>query len=116
DWSSDVCSSDLLAAVVRATVETLKQPSPLLASQDALAQRLGALRDSLPEVSSGLAALVDAEAMEGAPAIPEAQPPESGVPALVAIDMGGYADLAGTAIGPDAGADDAGGEPAQVEA
>src|SRR5690606_347452 len=105
-----------LAAVVRATVETLKQPSPLLASQDALAQRLGALRDSLPEVSSGLAALVDAEAMEGAPAIPEAQPPESGVPALVAIDMGGYADLAGTAIGPDAGADDAGGEPAQVEA
>ncbi|MBP6796632.1 MAG: Hpt domain-containing protein, partial [Luteimonas sp.] len=48
-----------LAEVVRNTVATLQGPSPALRTQDALAARLLALRDSLPEVSSSLAALID---------------------------------------------------------
>src|SRR5690606_30039895 len=55
-----------LAETVRETVEILKGPTPALRRQDALAARLVALRDSLPEAASGLAALVDAQGLEEA--------------------------------------------------
>ncbi len=48
-----------LADVVRDTIAALQGPSPALRTQDALAARLIALRDSLPEASSSLAALMD---------------------------------------------------------
>ncbi|TWG89490.1 chemosensory pili system protein ChpA (sensor histidine kinase/response regulator), partial [Luteimonas sp. J16] len=91
-----------LSAVVRATVEELKRPSPLLATQDALAGRLGALRDSLPEAASGLAALVDAEALgeELGASIPDAPEPGA-VPDLVPVNLDGYGELAGAGMGPE---------------
>ena len=78
-----------LADVVRGTVDTLKQPAPALVAQDALASRFVALRDSLPEAASGLAALVDAQALEEAAAIPEAPVAPDDV-ALTTDDLSAY--------------------------
>ena len=95
-----------LADVVRATVETLKQPAPLLRTQDALAARLGALRDSLPEAASGLAALVDAEGMDEVDVIPDA--PLAPEAELTSVDMRAYGELAGSlqSVGPEVAAED----------
>src|SRR5690606_17943001 len=95
-----------LADVVRATEETLKQPAPLLRTQDALAARLGALRDSLPEAASGLAALVDAEGMDEVDAIPDA--PLAPDAELTSVDMRAYGELAGSLqpAGPEVAAED----------
>ncbi|TWT21229.1 response regulator [Luteimonas marina] len=78
-----------LADVVRGTIDTLKQPAPALVAQDALASRLVALRDSLPEASSGLAALVDAQALEEAAAMPETPVAADDV-ALTTDDLSAY--------------------------
>ena len=75
-----------LSVAVRETVEILKGPAPALAPQDALAARLVALRDSLPEAASGLASLVDAQGLE------EAAGAEA--PALTTDDLSAYLDLA----------------------
>ena len=95
-----------LSDAIRSTVETLKQPAPLLRTQDALAARLGALRDSLPEAASGLAALVDAEGLDEIGSIPEAPQPQE--PELTSVDLRAYGELAGTlqSIEPEGGQDD----------
>src|SRR5690606_28331073 len=101
-----------LSDAVRSTVETLKQPAPMLQSRDALAARLGALRDSLPEAASGLAALVDAEEMGEAAAMPEAPQPHEAE--LTLVDMRPYGELADAL--PSAGSDAGGREEAVADA
>ena len=86
-----------LADVVRGTVDTLKKPAPALATQDALASRLVALRDSLPEASSGLAALVDAQGLEEAAAMPEAPAAPDDV-ALTTEDLSAYGGFIETGL------------------
>ncbi|MDH5833106.1 Hpt domain-containing protein [Luteimonas sp. M1R5S59] len=81
-----------LSAAVRETVETLKQPAPALLLQDALAARLVALRDSLPEAASGLAALVDAQGLEEAGAMPDTPQPPDAID-LTTEDLTAYAGL-----------------------
>ncbi|TYT23097.1 response regulator [Luteimonas viscosa] len=78
-----------LSRTVRDTVDTLKQPAPALATQDALASRLVALRDSLPEASSGLAALVDAQWLEEAASGGDSAAAADEV-ALTTVDMSAY--------------------------
>jgi chemosensory pili system protein ChpA (sensor histidine kinase/response regulator) len=90
-----------LCDAVRDTVRILKGPTPALMPQDALAARLIALRDSLPEASSGLAALVDAQGMEE---FEDAEPPHDTGPVLTTEDLSAYGHFiaAGVQIGPDA--------------
>src|SRR5690606_32397323 len=85
-----------LSGVVRGTVETLKGPSPALELQDDLAARLVALRDSLPEAASGLAALVDAQALEEASTIPETPLPFEAE--LTTDDLSAYGGLVGASL------------------
>nr|WP_202844455.1 Hpt domain-containing protein [Luteimonas saliphila] len=92
-----------LSGVVRDTVETLKQAAPALATQDALASRLAALRDSLPEASSGLAALVDAQGLEEAASFPEVPVPADEV-ALTTEDLSAYGGLIDAGL-PEGGGD-----------
>ncbi|MGJ4729079.1 Hpt domain-containing protein, partial [Luteimonas sp. SDU101] len=83
-----------LSTTVRATVEILKGPAPALLPLDGLSAQLIALRDSLPEASSGLAALVDAQAME------EVEDAEA--PVLTTEDLSAYGAFIqeGRQIGP----------------
>ena len=88
-----------LVDTVRATVEILKGPSPALLPEDALAARLVALRDSLPETASGLASLVDGQGMEeAAESTPVAM--EEGV-LLTTEDLSAYGQFIETGLGID---------------
>ena len=101
-----------LSDVVRSTVETLKGPSPALELQDDLAARLVALRDSLPEAASGLAALVDAQALEEASSIPETPLPLEAD--LTTDDLSAYGGLVDVSLPQEDAADQ--GEAARLEA
>jgi chemosensory pili system protein ChpA (sensor histidine kinase/response regulator) len=80
-----------LADAVRATVATLHAPSPALPLRDALAARLVALRDSLPEVLPGP---IDEDVVDGpeAPMVDDAVA-ESLESALTTDDLSAYANL-----------------------
>ena len=93
-----------LTDTVRATVEILKGPAPALLPQEALAARLVALRDSLPEAASGLAALVDAQGIEEA-ADAELSLADGGM-SLTTEDLSAYGDFIGSGL-------DIGAEPPQ---
>ena len=62
-----------LSDVVRDTIAALQGPSPALRTQDDLAVRLVVLRDSLPEATSSLAALIDPMDEAGVDASDEAE-------------------------------------------
>src|SRR5690606_17366809 len=88
-----------LAALIRDTVAALHAPAPQVPVCAALAARLVALRDSLPEAAAPVEA----------PAIPEIVEPEAGdgIDAgaqLTANDLSAYGDLGGTDQEADDGA------------
>jgi len=87
---------ETLAGVVRETVAALQGPSPALRTQDTLAARLVALRDSLPEVTSGFAALGDDEDLDADARMPVAPEPvfaDAGDAVLTTDDLSAFGSL-----------------------
>ncbi|MCW5581230.1 MAG: Hpt domain-containing protein, partial [Luteimonas sp.] len=108
-----------LAGVVRDTVAALQGPSPALRTQDDLAARLVALRDSLPEVTSSLAMLTDPtdEADVDAPAAIEPAFAGAGEATLTTDDLSAFGTLVteGAVVGDQAGAERVESERLEVE-
>jgi chemosensory pili system protein ChpA (sensor histidine kinase/response regulator) len=102
-----------LAAAIRRTMTALQSASPRVARCDALAARLLALRDSLPEATPLPEAPVAALAAN-ADDYDSAETPVFADGDLTELDLSAYGDLAGDDLGPtpvtiggtDAGADD----------
>ncbi|HRN62238.1 MAG TPA: Hpt domain-containing protein, partial [Luteimonas sp.] len=102
-----------LSDVVRDTVAILKRPVPALAPRDALAARLVALRDSLPE-AGGLAMLVDPQGLEQDADLVDASVPGDEI-ALTTDDLSAYAGFGDAASADEAAAVEAEAERAEAE-